>query len=72
MGAGIKEWAARAGGAEVVWERGEGDARLVGYEAADGTRAIATNGDPVWSECEPDFGDYWLSLEDTGETGESR
>jgi hypothetical protein len=52
---GIQRWA--AGSALTLrWVRGEGDARRIGWERADGYRAIETNGDPIledspeWSE----------------------
>ena len=55
----IAAWAAESGGAEKAWESGEGDARLIGWQAANGTRAIETNADPVWSESEESFADCW-------------
>ena len=44
---GITLWASGQG-IEQVWSRGEGDARLIGWERADGQRAIETNGQPVF------------------------
>jgi len=44
---GIQRWAAHQG-AEIVWENGIGDARIVGWRRDDGERAIETNGDPVF------------------------
>ena len=56
----IREAAGDAG-AVLVWESGEGDARLQGWEfpAAPGVRAISTNGNSLWSEQEPEFTDWW-------------
>lgn len=51
----IQEWATASGGADLVWKRGE----LRGYEAADGTRAIETNGDTLFSECVDNFDALW-------------
>jgi hypothetical protein len=47
-------------GARVVWERGEGDRRLVGWELTDGRRAIETNGDAVW-DGDDGFREAWES-----------
>jgi hypothetical protein len=55
----IREWSREAGGAQVAWESGEGDGRLVGWRGANGTRAIETNGDPLWSESDEDFDSVW-------------
>lgn len=46
------------GPANLEWESGTGDARRIGWMFADGTRAIETNGDPVWDH-EDGFADAW-------------
>jgi len=46
----------------LAWETGTGDARLRGWENADGTREIETNGDPISSEdqrLDVDFAACW-------------
>ena len=54
---GITLWACGQG-IEQVWSRGEGDARLIGWERADGQRAIETNGQPVF-DGEDGFEEAW-------------
>lgn len=61
-GAGARAWAAEAGGAELSWETGVGDEKLVGWTGANGTRCIETNGDPVFSECEENFDACWNAM----------
>lgn len=54
---GISKW---ANGMEIekVWESGEGDNRMIGWERSDGARAIETNGDPAF-EGEEGFATGW-------------
>jgi hypothetical protein len=47
--------------ARVAWERGEGDARQVGWIRDDGARAIETNGDPI-GEDDDGFEAAWEGL----------
>ena len=54
---GIYKWAHPIT-AELVWESGVGDSRLRGWERADGSRAIETNGDPFF-EGFGEFDDMW-------------
>lgn len=53
---GIKNWAGRQAIAR-VWGAG-GDSRLVGWQRADGSRAIETNGDPCFEDT-PHFSELW-------------
>lgn len=52
--AGIGQWAAEAGGAEKKWRNGDN----YGWIGANGTRAIETNGDPVWED-DVGFAEAW-------------
>lgn len=54
---GIQKW---AGGQTIsrIWQNGEGDWRMIGWQRADGARAIETNGDPAF-EHEPGFEEAW-------------
>ena len=60
---GIYKWAHPAT-AELAWETGVGDARLRGWERADGARAIETNGDPLF-EGEAGFDETWRNGQKT-------
>lgn len=44
---GIQKW---ANGQEIekIWETGEGDEKMIGWQRSDGERAIETNGDPCF------------------------
>jgi hypothetical protein len=42
----------------LLWERGEGDARKRGWEHLTGSRAIETNGDPLYED-DDGFADAW-------------
>jgi len=55
----IRALALKVGGARLAWESGEGDAQLRGWEFANGTEAIETNGDPLWSESTDGFAALW-------------
>jgi len=55
----IQALALEVGGARLAWESGEGDAKLRGWEFANGTEAIETNGDPLWSESTEGFAALW-------------
>lgn len=54
---GIGKWLGEHS-AKVVWVRGEGDERCIGWIRSDGARAIETNGDPCF-EGEDGFESAW-------------
>lgn len=56
---GINKWSSESE-RHKVWELGEGDQRLIGWERADGQRAIETNGDVVF-ESEGGFHECWYA-----------
>ena len=58
----VREWQASGVTLALVWETGEGDARLRGWAGDDGLRAIETNAATVWSEAadlDHPFDAYW-------------
>lgn len=61
-GAGARAWASESGGAELSWETGVDDEKLIGWTGANGSRCIETNGDPIFSASEDSFDEYWGAM----------
>jgi hypothetical protein len=53
----IQKWA-DGQNIHLVWESGEGDGRMIGWEREDGSRVIETNADPI-KQGEEDFVAAW-------------
>ncbi len=65
-----REWAATIGGAELVWQCGEGPTTYRGWRGADGTRLIEGGGGNSHFEENPGVdADDWRAMWSAGEAG---